>query len=111
MPLYEYACTKCGRVHEVRHGFNESHQGVCEACGSALRRVFNPAPVLFKGSGFYVTDSRRPAASDAAQKPKDEATPAKSDAPAAKSDAPAAKSDPPAAKEPKGGSGASEPAA
>lgn len=58
MPLYDYACTQCGQVQEVRHGFNESHTGVCEACGAPLRRVFNPAPVLFKGSGFYVTDSR-----------------------------------------------------
>ena len=59
MPLYDYACTKCGRTHEVRHGFDESYDQPCEACGAPLRRVFNPAPVLFKGSGFYVTDSRR----------------------------------------------------
>ncbi|HEY1869111.1 MAG TPA: FmdB family zinc ribbon protein [Candidatus Cybelea sp.] len=58
MPLYDYACTKCGRTHEVRHGFDESYEQPCEACGGPLRRVFNPAPVLFKGSGFYVTDSR-----------------------------------------------------
>jgi len=59
MPLYDYACTKCGRVHEVRHGFDETYDQPCEACGGPVRRVFNPAPVLFKGSGFYVTDSRR----------------------------------------------------
>jgi putative FmdB family regulatory protein len=72
MPLYDYACTKCGRVREVRHGFGEGYDEPCEACGGALRRVFNPAPVLFKGSGFYVTDSRRSAASGKAEKPKEE---------------------------------------
>jgi putative FmdB family regulatory protein len=58
MPLYDYKCTKCGTVREVRHGFNESHDQPCPACGAALTRVFNPAPIVFKGSGFYATDSR-----------------------------------------------------
>ncbi|HVR45868.1 MAG TPA: FmdB family zinc ribbon protein [Candidatus Binatia bacterium] len=58
MPLYDYACTRCGRIHEVRHGFDETHDAPCPSCGAPLRRVFNAAPVLFKGSGFYVTDSR-----------------------------------------------------
>jgi putative FmdB family regulatory protein len=82
MPLYDYACTKCGHVREVRHGFGESYDEPCEACGGALRRVFNPAPVLFKGSGFYVTDSRRsgPGKTD---KPKDEAKSAASAKPEA----------------------------
>jgi putative FmdB family regulatory protein len=84
MPLYDYACTKCGRVYEVRHGFGESHDRPCESCGSPLRRVFNPAPVLFKGSGFYVTDSRRSAASGKPEKAKEEPKPAE---PAAKPDA------------------------
>jgi putative FmdB family regulatory protein len=98
MPLYDYACTQCGRVHEVRHGFDENHGGVCESCGAPLRRVFNPAPVLFKGSGFYVTDSRGTAASSSkSEKPKEEPS--------------APKSDVPAAKEPAGGSKTSESAA
>ena len=79
MPLYDYACTKCGRTHEVRHGFDESYDQPCEVCGGPLRRVFNPAPVLFKGSGFYVTDSRRSAAGKP-EKPKEEAAAPKSDA-------------------------------
>src|SRR5512135_1275438 len=78
MPLYDYACTKCGRTHEVRHGFDESYDRPCEACGGPLRRVYNPAPVLFKGSGFYVTDSRRPSTAKA-EKPKEEASSSKSD--------------------------------
>jgi putative FmdB family regulatory protein len=82
MPLYDYACTACGRVREVRHGFDESYDRPCEACGAPMRRVFNPAPVLFKGSGFYVTDSRRSAASgktEKAEKPKEEAGAGKSE--------------------------------
>lgn len=71
MPLYDYACAKCGRTHEVRHGFDEGYDQPCEGCGGPLRRVFNPAPVLFKGSGFYVTDSRR--SSGKTEKPKEEA--------------------------------------
>jgi putative FmdB family regulatory protein len=62
MPLYDYACTKCGRTFEIRRGFNETHQDPCAVCGAPVRRVFNAAPVLFKGSGFYVTDSRKTAA-------------------------------------------------
>jgi len=69
MPLYDYACTKCGRTFEVRRGFNETHEEPCAACGAPLRRVFNAAPVLFKGSGFYVTDSRRAAPGVKAEKP------------------------------------------
>ena len=74
MPLYDYACTKCGRVHEVRHGFDETHDRPCDACGGPLRRVFNAAPVLFKGSGFYVTDSRGSKNATKTEKPKDDAT-------------------------------------
>ena len=58
MPLYDYKCTKCATVREVRHGFNETHDEPCPACGAAMTRVFNPAPIVFKGSGFYATDSR-----------------------------------------------------
>jgi putative FmdB family regulatory protein len=79
MPLYDYACTKCGRTHEVRHGFDESYERPCDACGGSVRRVFNPAPVLFKGSGFYVTDSRRPVGGKT-EKPKEEASTSKPDA-------------------------------
>lgn len=58
MPLYDYSCTKCGHTLEVRHGFDESYDRPCPECGAPIRRVFSAAPVLFKGSGFYVTDSR-----------------------------------------------------
>ncbi len=92
MPLYDYQCSQCANVVEVRHGFDDRYAEPCPKCGGALNRVFNPAPILFKGSGFYVTDSRKSSA--AASSPE----PAKADVPkadATKADAP--KADAPAA--------------
>ncbi len=60
MPLYDYQCSQCQAVTEIRHGFDANHTDPCPKCGGALKRVFNPAPILFKGSGFYITDSRPP---------------------------------------------------
>jgi putative FmdB family regulatory protein len=96
MPLYDYACTACGRVREVRHGFDESFDAPCEACGAPMRRVFNPAPVLFKGSGFYVTDSRRGSASGSTEPAKESssATPAAKTEPAKTEPAPASSDKP-----------------
>lgn len=59
MPLYDYQCSQCQNVVEVRHGFNDAYTEPCASCGGALKRVISPAPVIFKGSGFYVTDSRK----------------------------------------------------
>ncbi|MBV8364514.1 MAG: hypothetical protein JO193_08110 [Candidatus Eremiobacteraeota bacterium] len=59
MPLYDYECTQCHKITEVRHGFDERHTEPCPYCGGELRRLFNPAGIVFKGSGFYVTDSRK----------------------------------------------------
>lgn len=75
MPLYDYRCATCGAVTEIRHGFNESHSEPCAACGGALSRVFNPAPIVFKGSGFYVTDSRPSSSTSDAPAPSAPATP------------------------------------
>lgn len=58
LPTYEYACTSCGRRFEVVQRFSEEPLQTCEVCGGELRRVFHPVGVLFKGSGFYSTDSR-----------------------------------------------------
>ena len=58
MPLYDYRCANCGKETEIRHGFNDTYAEPCAHCGGAMTRVFNPAPIVFKGSGFYVTDSR-----------------------------------------------------
>ncbi len=65
MPLYDYQCRTCHKVTEVRHGFGEVHQDACPECGGELARVFSPTGIVFKGSGFYLTDSRK--ASEAAK--------------------------------------------
>lgn len=58
MPTYEYACLSCGTHVEVYQRFSEEPLTVCGVCGGPLRKVFHPAGILFKGSGFYATDSR-----------------------------------------------------
>lgn len=58
MPTYEYACQKCGHQFEVFQSFSARPKRKCEECGGPLRKVFHPAGVVFKGSGFYSTDSR-----------------------------------------------------
>jgi putative FmdB family regulatory protein len=58
LPLYEYQCRACGKTAEVRHGFKETFDAKCEACGGEMARVYSPAGIVFKGSGFYLTDSR-----------------------------------------------------
>lgn len=59
MPTYEYACDACGTHIDVVHGFNERGPRKCAECGSAkMRKVFHPAGIVLKGSGFYKTDSR-----------------------------------------------------
>lgn len=60
MPLYEYQCKPNQHRFEVRHGFNEEPVHACPECGGEVRRVIHPVGVVFKGSGFYATDSRKP---------------------------------------------------
>jgi len=79
MPLYDYRCEACGKVTEIRHGFNETHAEPCPHCGGAsMVRVFNAAPIIFNGSGFYVTDSR-PAAKSESSSSSSETSSSKSD--------------------------------
>ena len=58
MPTYQYACTECGDRLEVVQRFSDDPLTVCAACGGKLRKVFSPVGIVFKGSGFYRTDSR-----------------------------------------------------
>jgi putative FmdB family regulatory protein len=58
MPTYEYACQSCGTHVEVFQRFNDEPLTECGLCGGPLRKVFHPAGILFKGPGFYSTDSR-----------------------------------------------------
>ncbi|CAM3445584.1 hypothetical protein NODU109028_17225 [Nocardioides dubius] len=70
MPTYQYACTECGHAFEIVQSFSDDSLTVCPECEGRLRKVFNAVGVVFKGSGFYRTDSRSgssssvPAASD-----------------------------------------------
>ena len=57
MPIYEYACTKCDHHFDVRHSADEKPALSCPQCKGAVRKVFHAAGVIFKGSGWYITDS------------------------------------------------------
>ncbi|HSJ51157.1 MAG TPA: FmdB family zinc ribbon protein [Actinomycetota bacterium] len=59
MPTYEYQCTACGQQIEVFQRITEDPLTTCGVCGGPLRKVFHPAGIVFKGSGFYATDSRK----------------------------------------------------
>ncbi len=58
MPTYQYACTECGHAFEQFQSFSDDALTVCPECEGRLRKVFNAVGVVFKGSGFYRTDSR-----------------------------------------------------
>ena len=58
MPTYEYACRDCGEHLEVVQSFKDDPLTECGRCGGPLRKVFSAAGIIFKGSGYYVTDSR-----------------------------------------------------
>ena len=58
MPVSQYACTECGEQLEVRQSFTDDALTVCPACSGRLRKVLSAVGVVFKGSGFYRTDSR-----------------------------------------------------
>ena len=68
MPTYQYACTECGEQLEVVQKFSDEPLTVCPACEGRLRKVFSPVGVVFKGSGFYKTDSRKSTATSSSAK-------------------------------------------
>ena len=88
MPTYQYACRECGHAFEQFQSFSDDALSECPECSGRLRKVFNAVGVVFKGSGFYRTDSRKPEKSESGSK---------TDAP--KSDSPKAVT--PAASKPK----------
>ena len=65
MPTYQYACTQCGEQLEAVQSFSDPSLTECPACGGQLRKVFSAVGVVFKGSGFYKTDSRSSSGGDA----------------------------------------------
>ena len=63
MPTYQYACTECGHAFEQFQSFSDDALTECPECSGRLRKLFNAVGVVFKGSGFYRTDSRASAGS------------------------------------------------
>ena len=59
MPIYEYECGLCQHHFERKQRFDEEPVAICPECQGKGRRVIHSTPVIFKGSGFYITDSRR----------------------------------------------------
>ncbi|MFI1464800.1 FmdB family zinc ribbon protein [Nocardia carnea] len=63
MPTYSYACTQCDNRFDIVQSFTDDALTVCSECSGALRKLFNSVGIVFKGSGFYRTDSRSGASS------------------------------------------------
>ena len=75
MPTYQYTCTECGEPLEAVQKLTDAPLTVCTACGGRLRKVFSAVGIVFKGSGFYRTDSRNGSrAADPAAKDKDKSS-------------------------------------
>lgn len=98
MPIYEYACSECGHRFEVRQSFSDDPLESCTNCGARVRRVLHPAGVIFKGSGWYITDSRASGNGAAAEGAAAKADSTASDAASAGESKPTAKAEPTAAK-------------
>ncbi|OBG23055.1 FmdB family zinc ribbon protein [Mycobacterium sp. 852002-51057_SCH5723018] len=58
MPTYSYECTQCGNRFDMVQAFTDDALTTCEECSGRLRKLFNSVGIVFKGSGFYRTDSR-----------------------------------------------------
>jgi putative FmdB family regulatory protein len=63
MPVYTYKCTQCDHRFEARQRFSDDPITECPICGSLVRKVITPVGIVFKGSGFYVTDNKNGKAS------------------------------------------------
>lgn len=90
MPTYVYACTECGHQFEAHQAFSDASLTECPNCSGKLRKVFNSVGIVFKGSGFYRTDSREKPASGGTEKSESGAKPAEKTAAKADSTAGAA---------------------
>ncbi len=70
MPTYAYGCESCGHSFDAFQSMSDEPIKVCPACGNSVRRIINGGiGVVFKGSGFYVNDSRKKAACDSKASP------------------------------------------
>jgi putative FmdB family regulatory protein len=73
MPTYEYACSACGHQFEAVQSFSDSALTECPECKGEVRKVYSNVGVVFKGSGFYKTDSRTTTSTPKTEVPKTEA--------------------------------------
>jgi len=90
MPTYQYRCTDCSSELEVVQKFTDATLTTCPECSGSLRKVFNAVGVVFKGSGFYRTDSRNDGKSSGGTKSNSDSSSTKSES---KSDSGSTKSD------------------
>ena len=87
VPTYEYQCNRCKAVYELRQGFDAETTHKCEECGKGTaKRILHAPKVLFKGSGWYVTDYARSGASKGGAKSSESKSEAKSDSSTSKSE-------------------------
>lgn len=95
MPIYEYQCDSCSYRFEVKQSIKDDPLSTCERCGKAVRRLISSPGIMFKGSGWYVTDYsdklKPPSAAGSESSPTkaEEKKESTSAAPAASSTAPA----------------------
>jgi len=65
MPVYDYKCKKCEKVYEVERKLKDVAMKYCPSCGGELKKVYSAVGIVFKGSGFHVTDYRKEGKSEA----------------------------------------------
>ncbi len=78
VPTYQYSCTECGHFFEAVQSFSDDSLTVCPECRGRLRKVYNAVGVVFKGSGFYRTDSRTSSSTGASSSSESSTTETKS---------------------------------
>jgi len=112
VPTYQYACTDCGHRFEAVQAFTDDSLTTCPECGGKLRKVYGSVGVVFKGSGFYRTDSRAASSDMSPAKSSDKSGPEKAareksggEKSGSEKSGSEKKSDTPAAKPASGGSG------
>src|ERR671933_594273 len=96
MPIYEYECDEQKHRFEKWQSVHDEPIKTCPICGNSVHKVFHPAGIIFKGSGWYITDSRKPAAKTEGSEAKSEAkTETKSETPASEAKSNGSKSEEP----------------
>ncbi len=93
MPTYEYECSDCKQRFDRVQSFNDEPIRVCPHCGGPTRRVIHASGVIFKGSGWYINDSRKPDSSSSTATVSKAADGGDKAAPSDKSDKPAGPGD------------------